>query len=158
MTSPLSMWDMDGTIMLNDMENPDWDNPSARHPTTLEPINGEMLLYWSHNYPNPELYPGDIENIRNILTGRPEIRRRRTTDELHRFGITQPKLIMYPDFFSWSTRKVVNWKAQQLSLAGASYYIDNDQAFNEQLQKKTNGKISCLTIAEYHDLIDAGIL
>jgi hypothetical protein len=159
MTHPhLPFWDIDGTLLKNDLPQPNWEDPSARHPTTLEPITGEMIIYWSHNYPNPEIWPGDLERIKHILTGRPRIRERRTNDELRRMGITKHIIIMYPDLFSWSTRQAINWKAEQLRLAGATHYIDNDQAFNEQLQEKTNGKISCLTIAEYHDLIDAGLV
>ncbi|MDD3098849.1 MAG: hypothetical protein PHW36_00675 [Bacilli bacterium] len=154
----LPIWDLDGTLQLNDLPQPDWENPNARHPTTLEPVTGEMLLYWSHNYPNPEIQPGDLENITHILTGRPEIRRRRTLSELRRFGIREARLIMYPTLYSWSIRQAVDWKAEQLLKLGATHYIDNDQAFNQQLRQKLHGTVCCLTVAEYHDLLDAGVL
>ena len=46
MTEKIVVFDIDGTLLINDLPAPDWDNPQAIHPITRENICGPMSEYW----------------------------------------------------------------------------------------------------------------
>lgn len=146
-------WDIDGTIMLNPLPSPNWEDPAARHPTTGEPISGQMPIYNSRAVLNSELTSSDIRQIKYVITSRPEFRRETTVRQLQQHGIKCDVLVMSPEIYKrdlWARYKaieLVNWDAD--------YYIDNDPIFCLCVQGYLMAQESsclCMNIREWHDL------
>lgn len=154
----LVYFDVDGTILYNDLPPADWDDPQGRHPTTGEDIYGEMPIYNSHAYLNPELRPGDMQHIRHILTCRPRVRREYTLNVLRKHGI-----VTCTDFFysgQYTRDSGLKWKANQLWWHLADYYVDNDPAYRRDLTEWLEWEGSdcqCISVAEWQRLLDAGV-
>lgn len=154
-----TIWDIDGTILLNPLPQPDWDDPHATHPTTGESIYGEMPIYNSYTTLNPELQGGDLEQIRHILTGRPESRRQLTLHTLRSHNITPRSLTLWSQNRIYSRTDCITWKAHSLDSMNAAYYIDNDPDFCRELQlqlQKIGSDCRCISIAEWQELMDQG--
>ncbi|MDE2517948.1 MAG: hypothetical protein O0X93_01690 [Methanocorpusculum sp.] len=160
MINKTTVWDIDGTILLNPLPQPDWDNPHAKHPTTGEDIYGDMPIYNSHAYLNPELQPGDLEQIRHLLTGRPESRLQLTLLTLIKYGIEPIFLHLWPQGRIYSRAGCISWKAHTLDWMNAAYYVDNDPAYRRDLVselKQIGSGCRCISVAEWQDLQDAGV-
>lgn len=160
-TIMITYWDIDNTIFVNTLPVPNWDDPSAVHPITREPVCGEMPKYWSHNHLNPQLQPGDHELINHIITGRPEYRREMTMEELGRQGITPKKMWMWSNTEPYTHLKCLEWKAASLFALTADYYIDDDPKVCRHVQEMIDllgGACHCIRISEWQELIDAGVI
>lgn len=157
-----TIWDIDGTILLNPLPQPDWDDPHATHPTTGESIYGEMPVYNSYNALNPELQGGDLEQIRHILTGRPESRRQLTLHTLRSHNITPRSLTLWPQNRIYSRADCIIWKAFILWWQCADYYVDNDPIFRQELRtellRQGDYHCRCISVAGWQDLRDAGVI
>lgn len=145
-------WDIDGTIMLNPLPSPNWEDPAARHPTTGEPISGQMPIYNSRAHLNPELSLEDLRQIKYVITSRPEFRRETTLRQLRQHGIYCDLLVMSPEIYD---RDLWAWyKAMELDNHNAQYYVDNDPMFcglvqNYILSIHPTSPCICMTVAEW---------
>ena len=154
-----TIWDIDGTILLNPLPQPDWDDPHATHPTTGEGIYGEMPIYNSYTIINPELHPGDMEQIRHILTGRPESRLQLTLRALKKYDIEPVAITLWPQNRIYSRADCIEWKARSIDWMNAAYYVDNDPAYRRDLTaelEQIGSDCCCISIAEWQELIDTG--
>ena len=152
------VFDIDGTLLINDLPDPDWDNPHAIHPVTRERICGHMPVYWSHNQLNPQLRPDDLREITVICTGRPQFRKQMTLTELNNHGITPYRIMMYPEKQQYTREKSIYWKALCLNVSlDADYYVDNDPILKTQLSPLLT-KCKILTVEEWQQLLDRGDL
>jgi hypothetical protein len=157
----VTIWDIDGTILLNPLPQPDWDDPYATHPTTGEDIYGHMPIYNSHAYLNLELQPGDLEQIRYLLTGRPESRLQLTLHALKKYGIEPLTLALWPQSRIYSRLDCIAWKARSLDWMNAAYYVDNDPEYRRDLTAELQHigwDCRCISVIEWQDLRDAGVI
>ncbi len=153
------VFDIDGTILINDLPSPDWDNPQAIHPITRENVCGDMPEYWAHNRLNPELREGDLEQIEYILTGRPIYRKKMTITELGDHNIFPLRTSFYPGNWLYTHDRCMNWKVAVLNITlGADYYVDNDPEVKKRLTPLLPSKCKVITVAEWQELTDAGFL
>lgn len=149
-------WDIDGTILLNPLPSPNWEDPAARHPTTGEPISGQMPIYNSRAHLNPELTLDDLKQIKYVITSRPEFRRETTLRQLRQHGIYPDDLIMYPGSQIYSRDRAAEYKAIQLDLYGATHYVDNDPDFGGLVQELLSQKwvdCTCVCIEDWRDIL-----
>lgn len=155
-----TIFDVDGTILINDLPQPDWDDPDAVHPITGEHIYGHMPIYNCHCRLNPQLQHGDLDLIRYILTGRPECRKDLTIKALAAHGI-QPILVgMWPQTRRYTHADCIAWKANYLRWVHAAYYVDNDPDYCRDLTtelQQIGSECCCISVAEWQQLLDMGV-
>ena len=150
--NPFVFWDIDGTILINDLPAPNWDDPAATHPITGENVCGPMPVYWSHNHLNPNLTPANCTAIQRIITARPDYRMQMTCDELARVGIQPIGLWMFPGTEIYTRDKNLQYKATYLDLMDAEFYIDEDPDYRGKLQqilRRQGSPCHCISIAEW---------
>lgn len=156
-----TIWDIDGTIILNDLPQPDWDDPNGIHPTTGENIYGDMTEYNKHAYLNPHIFKKDLGTIHNILTGRPDTRRDLTLQTLKNIGIIPDTIRFWPSDKIYSRNACLAWKARILWLMDADYYVDDDPAYRRDLVKhliQNKSYCQCISVAEWNKLHIAGLI
>ena len=157
----ITIWDVDGTILMNDLPQPDWDDPNGVHPTTGENIYGEMTEYNKHAYLNPQLRTTDLIAINHLLTGRPSTRRDLTLGALQTLGIPVRTIAFWPAQETYSRAKCLEWKAQALWWRQARYYVDDDPAYRADLTallEKHHIPCRCISVAEWQRMKNAGVI
>lgn len=156
------VWDIDGTLLVNPLPAPDWDNPQAVHPTTGENVCGDMPVYFSHNQLNPQLRPKDLPEIDWVLTGRPRYRRLMTFDELGKYHINPLTLTLFPSEWQYTHKKCMEWKADVLAVSfAADYYVDNDPQVAAEiipLLKERKSHCQVITVSQWQQMFDDGVI
>jgi hypothetical protein len=133
-----TFWDIDGTILLNSLQNPQWDKPSQVHPITGESIMGDMPVYQAYSFLNPKIRPHELHQIRYVITGRPEFRRAITLLQLQQATIRPENLIMFPQPESYDQDVCAFYKAIELENHQAKCYVDDDPDFLLKVENNLN--------------------
>jgi len=164
------IWDIDGTLLMNKYQTPDWDDPLAIHPQTGEPVTGQMPIYNEGNYLNPDLEGVNLV-IDTVLTARPEYRRSATLEQLKKFTNNTPNtIIMYPSHRRYTHKAALAYKINHLDFIAHTtapttneniYYIDEDETTRALinirglygLYKTTQpSRIEAISIDQYFDM------
>jgi hypothetical protein len=130
-------WDIDGTLYFNVLELDFFgcvDRWGGR----------EKVLPF--NQTNPQVR---LEEVKNVLTFRPEWMRKMTLLELVNHGIcSDVNLIMNPSERDDRPHESARFKADTLNEREFDVYVDNDDVLRRNMQPYTTAK--CVSVEEYY--------